>query len=135
MDDEFTSGVNPVESILLSVKELLGLPEDDIAFDLDIMLNINSAIMTLRQIGVGPQQGFVVTSKDVTYKDWLGDKEERFQNAKMYLYYRTKMSFDPPASSSVMECLKKLIEECECRLSYEVDPPNTFEEVKEDANS
>lgn len=113
-------------SILTSVKKLLGLAEENEEFDQDIIMNINSAILPLTQIGVGPKEGFIVTSKDDTYESWLGDMTH-FQSVKMYLYYRTRLSFDPPTQTSVLECIKESIREIECRLSYQVDPPNTFD--------
>lgn len=118
----------PEESILTSVKILLGLSEDCIEFDLNIMMFINSAIATLTQIGVGPSRGFVVTSKDDTYGAWLGDMTH-MQDVKTYLYYKTRLAFDPPSSSSVMERFKEMIAESETRLSYQVDPSYTFDDV------
>lgn len=114
-----------MESILNSVKKLLGIDECSKEFDLDIMMNINAAIATLTQLGVGPPEGFIVTSKDDTYEDFIGD-DQRFEHLKMYLYYKTKLGFDPPASTSVLECMKEMIKECEFRLNILVDPPDTF---------
>lgn len=113
--------INPEDSILTSVKKLLGLTEENEEFDLDIMMNINGAISILTQIGVGPSTGFFISSKNDTYEDWLGDMK-LFQNVKMYLYYKTRLGFDPPTSASVIEVLKDQIMEAECRLSYLVDP-------------
>lgn len=115
------------DSILSSVKKLLGLSPDNEVFDVDIMMCINNAITILTQIGVGPIEGFVVTGKEDTYEDWLGDLTN-LQNVKMYLYYRTRLAFDPPSHGSLMEALKEQIRETECRLSYQVDPPETFAE-------
>lgn len=118
---------NIENSILSSVKKLLGLTEDNTEFDIDIIMNINSAITILNQIGVGPNEGFVVTSKEDTYEDWLGDMKN-LQSVKLYLYYKTRLSFDPPTQGSLIETLKEEIRELECRLNYQVDPPETFEE-------
>lgn len=129
MDDE--SVVKPENSILLSVKTLLGLGEENDEFDLNLIMVINGAISNLTQIGVGPSKGFVVTSKNDTYEDWLGDMSH-LQDVKMYLGYRTRLAFDPPSSSSLLECIKELALESETRLSYLVDPPNTFSGVIEE---
>lgn len=105
------------ESILTSVKKLLGLTEENEEFDLDIMMHINGAITILTQIGVGPSDGFIVTSKSDSYADWLGDTKQ-LQNVKLYLYWKTRLSFDPPTQSSVIECMKEMIREAECRFRY-----------------
>lgn len=115
------------DSILLSVKKLLGLTEENEAFDFDIIMNINSAIFTLTQLGVGPTSGFVVTGKEDRYEDWLGDMTN-LQAVKMYLYYKTRISFDSPTQGAVMQALKDQISELEFRLNCQVDPGNTFDD-------
>lgn len=127
MEEETT--LKSEDSILLSVKKQLGLAEDDPSFDLDIMFQINSAITVLTQIGVGSPRGFIVTTKDDTYNDWLGESFEGISLVKMCIYYRVRLGFDPPSSTAVLECMKEMINEHECRLSYQVDPKNTFGEI------
>lgn len=119
------------ESILTSVKKLLGISEEMKAFDLDIMLNLNAAIATLRQIGIGPKEGYTVTSKDETYEDYLGEDYPETAQVKMYLFYKTKLGFDPPQSSIAVELIKEMIKETEWRLYVSVNPEDTFE-VEED---
>lgn len=114
------------ESILSSVKKLLGIPQDLHEFDADIIMNINAAIFTLRQIGVGPEEGFTVTGEEETYEDFLGEGNKEIAQVKMYLFYKTKLSFDPPTSGTVIECIKEFIREAESRLSYQVDPEDVF---------
>lgn len=41
------------ESILNSTKEALGIEPDDTAFDNELVMHINSALMILYQLGVG----------------------------------------------------------------------------------
>lgn len=113
------------ESILLSVKKLLGIEPDYTQFDPDIIMNINAALQTLMQIGVGPETGFFISGVNETYKDYLGN-DSKMQMVKMYLFYKTKLGFDPPQSTAVMECLKEMIRESEYRLNLQVDPVDTF---------
>lgn len=115
------------ESILTSVKKLLGIEEECEEFDLDIAMNINSAMATLRQLGIGPQEGFFISNKNATYEDYLGDNQRLIPQVKMYLFYKTKLGFDPPASSTVMECIKQMIAEVEWRLNVQVDPGDAFD--------
>lgn len=105
------------DSILLSVKKLLGITEDDEAFDLDIILNINAASSTLLQLGV-INKPYTVTSKNDTYNNLLPEGTEDIINqVKMYFVYKTKLSFDSSTSSSmVIDSLEKMIKEAEWRL-------------------
>lgn len=115
------------DSILNSVKKLLGLDPSVKDFDLDIMMNINAAMSTLWQIGVGPEEGFMITSENETFEEYLGPDSKETNQIKMYLFYKTRLGFDPPSSSSVMECIKEMIREAEWRLNAQVDPRSTFE--------
>lgn len=115
------------DSILNSVKKLLGLDPSVKDFDLDIMLNINAAMSTLRQIGVGPEEGYMITSENETFEDYLGEDSKETNQVKMYLFYKTRLGFDPPTSSVLLECIKEMIRETEWRLNLQVDPRSTFE--------
>lgn len=105
-----------VESILTSVKKLLGLLEDNEEFDSDIIVNINAAIMTLFQLGIG-EPGFIVNSKDETYENLLGDNLSLMQNVKLYLYLKTRITFDPPATQAILQTTKEMITELEWRMT------------------
>lgn len=115
------------ESILTEIKKLLGITEENRAFDLDICIQINGAIATLRQIGVGPNEGYTVTSKDDTFADYLGEEFKETAQVKLYLFYKTKLGFSPPQSSIAVELIKEMAREIEWRLNVAVDPENTFE--------
>lgn len=115
------------DSILTSVKKLLGIEEDMDAFDVDILMNINAALFTLKQIGVGSAIGFTVESKNDTFHDFLGDNKKLIDQVKMYLYYKTKLGFDPPTNPSLLESIKAMIQEAEWRLLVETDPADIFE--------
>lgn len=115
-------------SILSTVKKLLGIPEEDDSFDLDITLNINAAISTLYQLGV-IKTPFTVTSKEDTYEDLIpGGSEDVISQIKMYLFYKTKLGFDSMASTgAVIDITKELIKESEWRLMASFNPEDTFE--------
>ena len=112
------------ESILTSIKKLLGIAEDYEHFDPDIIIHINTYLTRLCQIGVGVQ-GFIVTNKTQTWKDFLID-ESRFQQAKTYVYMRVRLIFDPPTVGSAVEAFKENIKELEWLLFVDVDN-NGFE--------
>lgn len=118
-----------IDSILNSVKKLLGINPEEKDFDVDVLIQINSAISTLRQLGVGPSGGYTVSSEDDTFFSFLGEdvNETIINQVRLYLYLKVRLGFDPPTSSFVMECLKETIRECEWRLSVEIDPDDTFD--------
>lgn len=115
-------------SILTDVKDQLGIDESCEDFDQNILAQINGAIFNLRQLGVGPKKGFLVTSKEQTYSDYLGDEQSlEYPDVRLYLFYKTKLGFDPPTSGSVLEVIKQMILEIEWRLNAQVDPPGIFD--------
>ena len=109
------------ESILISIKALLGPDSDYDVFDQDIMVFINSALSTLNQLGVGPEDGFQITGTDETWSDFIGD-DVKLNMVKNYIFMKVKMAFDPPANSFVMSAYEKACEELEWRLNVAVDP-------------
>lgn len=108
-----------MESILTSIKKLLGIMEDCIDFDIDIIIHINSVFMILTQIGVGPEEGFAIKDKFSIWTDFV--PEGYVESVKTYVYLRVKLLFDPPASSSVMESIKRQADEIEWRLNVAAD--------------
>jgi hypothetical protein len=104
------------DSILISTKKFLGLEADYHDFDSDVLMNINSAISTLHQLGIGPVQGFMVEDESTTW-DALLSGDNRFNSAKMYVYLKTRMMFDPPATSFTQQAMQSAITELEWRLN------------------
>lgn len=109
-----------MESILTSVKLLLGITEDYEAFDQQIIAHINSVFMILTQLGVGPPEGFMITSKIDTWNEFVSD-EKKMQLVKSYTYLKVKMLFDPPSTSAVMDSTNRMINEFEWRLNSQAE--------------
>lgn len=110
------------ESILLSVKALLGPDADYDVFDQDIVIFINSAIATLTQLGIGSSEGFEITGEDETWEDFLGEDMRRINSVKTYIFMKVRLAFDPPASSYVLSAYEDSCKEFEWRLNVAVDP-------------
>lgn len=113
------------DSILLSTKKSLGIDPSMTHFDPDIIMCINSALNILSQLGVGPKNGFMISSENDTWDQFIGE-DPRLNMAKSHVYLRTKILFDPPTGNAILETYKEQIKEYECRLSYQVDPEDTF---------
>ena len=108
------------ESILTTIKKLLGVPEDYEHFDTDITMHINSVFLILNQLGVGPSDGFSITDKTATWNDFISDNK-KLEVVKSYMYMKVRLLFDPPISSAVMECMNRMISELEWRLNLEAE--------------
>lgn len=109
-----------MESILTSIKLLLGITEDYEAFDQQILSHINSVFMILTQLGVGPPEGFMIDSKVDTWNEFISD-EKKMQLVKSYMYLKVKMLFDPPSSSAVIDSTNRMINEFEWRLNSQAE--------------
>ena len=110
-----------MNSILTSIKKLLGITYEDTSFDDDIIMGINSTFMILRQLGVGPKEGFSISDETTTWSDYLEDIS-KLELVKTYIYKKVRLMFDPPQSGIAVEALKNEIAEYEWRLNVEVDP-------------
>ena len=108
------------ESILTSIKKLLGVPENYEQFDMDITIHINSVFLILNQLGVGPSDGFSITDKTATWNDFISDNK-KLEAVKSYMYMKVRLLFDTPISSAVMECMNRMISELEWRLNAEAE--------------
>lgn len=109
-----------MESILTSIKKLLGPSAEYEQFDPDIIMHINSALMVLTQIGVGPAEGFVIEDETSLWTDFLPDGKN-LEAVKTYIYLKVKIVFDPPLNAAVLESYKQMIIEYESRLNSIVD--------------
>lgn len=108
------------ESILLCIKKMLGLEVDYNAFDTDVIVFINGAILAANQIGVGAE-GFVITGNDETWSDFLGDDYPQLEAVKQYIYMRVRLGFDPPANSFVVTSMEKQLDEMTWRLNVRAE--------------
>lgn len=109
-----------MESILTSIKKLLGIEEEYTQFDADIIMHINTVFLNLTQLGVGPSEGFLIEDDSAIWEDFIGDSSQ-LQAVKTYMYLKVKLLFDPPLSSSVTESMNRMIAELEWRLNVAVD--------------
>lgn len=104
------------DSILLSIKKLLGILEEDQAFDTDIIIHINSVFMILNQLGIGPEDGFKIESQDETWDQFIQD-DKLLEDIKTYIYLKVKLIFDPPLNSSIQGSIERTISELEFRIN------------------
>ncbi len=104
------------ESILTSIKKLLGITKEHTSFDPDIIMHINTVFMILNQLGVGPSNGFRIEDDSTTWDEYIKN-EDNLEAVKSYIHLKVKLLFDPPLSSAAMEATKQLTNELEWRLN------------------
>lgn len=109
------------ESILISIKKLLGLDPEYTPFDTDIIIHINTFLGVLNQIGVGNDVR-IINDDTTTWRDFLEGHTVPLDEVITYVYLRVQMVFDPPTSNLVAEAKKEVINELTSRLNMKVDP-------------
>ena len=113
-----------MDSILESVKKMLGLEKEYEAFDPELIIFINMAFSVLTQLGVGPSGGYSITGYDETWGDYIPNDDslsKQLEMVKTYVYMKVRLAFDPP-NGSVLESFNKQISELEWRINVTVDP-------------
>ena len=105
------------DSILNSVKKILGIASDYDAFDTDVIIHVNSVFSTLNQLGLGPSEGFMIEDDSAVWEDFLlGDM--RLNHVKTYVYLRVRVLFDPPTTGFTLTAMQEQLKELEWRLSF-----------------
>lgn len=108
------------DSILLTIKDMLGLSKTYPAYNTDVIRNINGSLFTLMQNGVGPSTGFRITGESETWNDYIGDRKD-LDAVVNYIYIKARIVFDPPTSSAVLQALKEEASEYLYRLNTQVE--------------
>lgn len=108
------------ESILITIKKLLGLDEEYHAFDTDVIVHINTYLGVLNTLGVG-KEGFSIEDDTAVWSDFLDDSDVSLNEVKTYLYLRVRQTFDPPASSVLSAAFDKQIDELGWRMTTKVE--------------
>lgn len=109
-----------MESILTSIKKLLGIDAEYTHFDADLIMHINSVFMIMGQLGLGPEEGFSITDESSIWDDYIPNLQN-VEAIKSYMHLKVKLLFDPPTSSAVMESYNRMINEFEWRLNVAAD--------------
>lgn len=118
-----------MDSILTSIKQLLGIVEGYEVFDGQIIVLINSAFAILSQLGVGPKTPFFITDKSATWSEF-NETGNLSKTVETYVYLKVRQIFDPPSNSFTQDMLQKQIDELQWRLL--VDNDGAAEETVKD---
>lgn len=106
-----------MDSILQSIKKLLGISEEYTVFDQDLIIHINTAFNVLHQLGVGPTDGFMIYDESDSWDDYISSVN--LMMIKSYVYLKVKLLFDPPSSGILVDSTNRMISELEWRILVE----------------
>lgn len=125
------------ESILNSVKEMLGISIDDTSFDKELLMHTNGALMVMTQLGIGPVEGFSIESDKETWSEFFNDRKN-LNLVQTDVFLRVKLIFDPPTNSFLVTSINHQIEEYDYRIEAWHNPkmsdPATYVVTEEDAD-
>lgn len=110
---------DPNDSILDTTKLQLGVDPMDDSFDVELMLHINSTFFILNQLGVGPEDAFMITSRENKWTEFIGPNE--LGATKTLMGLRVKLYFDPPATGPGTEAIERQITQLEWRLNIQTE--------------
>ena len=110
---------NKMESILTSIKKLLGIQAEYTVFDQDLIIHINTAFAVLNQLNIGPPHGFVIEDDTATWDEYITSCN--LTMVRSYIYMKVRLMFDPPTSGVLVESMNSMISELEWRLFLEGD--------------
>lgn len=104
------------DSILVTIRPLCNVDEDDDGFDKQLIPLINGQLMIAHQFGVGPD-GFSIQGDSETWQDLLGEHVNEFEAIKLWLGYSVLLLFDPPDNGSVLKSYQDQVQKMEWHLS------------------
>lgn len=116
-----------MDSILTSIKQMLGLTETYQPFDAEITMHINSAFVVLSQLGVGPKKPFFIRGAEETWNDFFGTDYQKIEMVKSYMYLKVRLLYDPPSTGVLHEAMERQISEFEWRLNVQAETPEDGE--------
>lgn len=116
------------DSILLSVKKVLLIADEDTGFDDQIIIYVNSVFDILTQLGVGPKEGYAISGNTEVWSDYLQDNK-LLNLVKSYVPMKVKLMFDN-GNGTVNNAVSEIVAEKEWRINVMVDPG--FEEIDDD---
>lgn len=103
-----------MDSILKTIKKLIGVNPEYEQFDTDLIIDINTAFMLLHQMGIGPAECYSITDANNTWSEF--DASSGLDTIKQYIALRVRLLFNPPTSSSFITTINEQIKELETRL-------------------
>ena len=109
-----------MSSILNDVKKVIGPSANYDVFESDLIMHINTVFFELNQLGVGPDEPFVLEGSSQEWTDFIDSSE--LEAVKTYVCLQTRMYFDPPSTGTLINAINDQLKKLEWRLNVAVDP-------------
>ena len=110
-------------NILDSVKAYCRITLDSgvTAYDDELISHINTVLMMLNQMGVGPEGGFALVDGTETWSQVVPDNI-KYPGIIDYIKIKTRILFDPESfTPNAMQSANAVLQEIEWRLNYKAD--------------
>ena len=109
--------------ILEDIKQLLGIGRDDVSFDTELTMHINSVVTILTQLGAAPEDGIII-APDTEWEALVGERKD-LEIIKSYIYMKVRLLFDPPQNSFLVKSIDDQCKEYEWRIEVQSSPSTT----------
>lgn len=106
-----------IDSILDSIKLMLGIDVADTSFDKDLIIYINGALMIMHQLGAGAK-GFRITDNTKKWTDFTEGRTD-LELVQTAVYLRVRLIFDPPQNAFLVDAIKEQSKEAEWRIEID----------------
>ena len=104
-----------LDSVLSSTKQMLGINVEDDSFDTNVIMAINAALNILFDLGLTEVEDKIIIDDETTWDELLEGRTD-IEYAKIYIFQKVKLIFDPPTSSAAIEAMQRSISELEWRI-------------------
>lgn len=107
-----------MDSILDTIKDSLDIDITETLYDTKIKMFINTSFMKLKQLGVGPVEGYKITGKENVWSEFTADVPT-LEAVQTYIFLAVTLLFDPPPTSYAIQSFTDQLLEIEWRLKTE----------------
>jgi len=109
-----------MNSILTSIKKVINIDESNEYYDVNIIMIINTALMSLDLLGVGTESGYKITDKSNNWDELLVTSKQ-LEGVKSYIAIKTQLIFDPPQTSFVIASMERNLLELEWKINVQAE--------------
>lgn len=109
-----------LESILATIRDRVVGSADEMSFDGDLIMHINSAFADLHDLGVGPTDGFEIKDATLSWTEFCKDPPV-LNSVKEFVYLSVKLNFDPPTQAALLASMERRYSKLEWRLNAKCD--------------
>ncbi len=103
--------------ILTQIKEAIGVDSENLGFDSELLLLINSSAASLVQLGISELD--IIIEVDTVYPIFRNTTIGAL--VVLYIQLWVKQVFDPTASETISKILEKTTDELEGRIAHEIE--------------